>query len=343
MIDLRSDTVTGPTAEMRAAMGRAEVGDDSYGEDPTVRRLEERAAELLGKEAALLVHSGTFANQLAIKVWTRPGQEVVVDAMSHILLVEPAATAILSGVALVALAPLYQAPALGALLAGNDAYSTNLKALVCVENTHNQAGGRVYAADELRRLQQVCRSHRLPLHVDGARLFNAAVALGVAPAALAGCTDSVMFCLSKGLACPVGSMLCGDRPFIDQAREMRQILGGGLRQSGILAAAGLVALESMVERLAEDHRHARILADGLAELPGLKLDPALVETNIVIFEVLDRPASDLVKALARREVLCWAVGPTKIRMVTHYEVSEEDMRRAIGAARDSLSPVPSTP
>ena len=332
LIDLRSDTVTRPTPEMRRAMAGAEVGDDVYREDPTVRRLEETTAALLGKQAALFVPSGTMGNQIAIKVWTRPGQEVVLEEHSHIIDYEMAQMAAFSGV-------------LARPVAGRDGipsaadirkalrpplYYVAQTGLVSVENTHNMAGGTILPEDEAAAISAVARAAGLPTHLDGARLFNAAVATGRPVADLARPFDSVMFCLSKGLGAPVGSIVAGPADFIEEARRVRKRLGGGMRQAGILAAAGLVALDRQVERLAEDHAMARRLAERVAALPHCQVDPAKVATNIVIFSVAGSgmPAEVVVERWREAGVLAQARDETHVRAVTHYEVTSADIETA---------------
>ena len=333
-VDLRSDTVTTPTDAMRRAMAEAEVGDDVYGEDPTVHALEERAAAATGKEAALFVTSGTLANQIALKVWADAGQQVILDAHSHYLLFEPASLALIPQVVphpVPSRDGWFGTEAVEERLQ-NPAHGTTGTGAVCVENTHNRAGGTLYPADALDAVGALCRERGVPLHMDGARLFNAAVASGRSAVEVAAPADSVMFCLSKGLACPIGSVLCGPRDFIAEARTVRQVLGGGMRQVGVIAAAGLVALDSMVERLADDHRRARRLAEGLAGIPGVVLDPARVETNIVIFGLEGRSAPEFARCLEERGVRCLAVEPDRIRMVTHYQVDDAGVDRALEAA-----------
>ena len=339
MIDLRSDTVTTPTPAMRRAMAEAEVGDDVYREDPTVRALEERSAELAGKEVALFTSSGTLANQLALKVWTEPGDQVVLDARSHFLQFEPASMALISGVVARAVDSErgWFGPAEVAERLAAPAYGTVRTSLVCVENTHNRAGGAIFPEAALDELARFCRERSLPLHMDGARLFNAAVASGRSAARVAAPADSVSFCLSKGLGCPVGSLLCGPGDFIEEARTVRQVLGGGMRQAGVLAAAGLVALDTMVERLAEDHRRARRLAEGLAALSGVRLDPERVETNIVIFGLDRLPAPELQRRLEERSVRCGAIEARKVRMVLHHQVDDAGVETAVRATREALA------
>jgi len=334
MIDLRSDTVTKPTPAMRRVMAEAEVGDDVYGEDPTVNRLQEKAAEITGTEAALFVPSGTMGNQVAIAVHTRPGQEVIVEATSHIYNVEMATMARFSGVQ-----PRVVFGERGVFSAEQVRHAIRPKlyylaqtGLVCLENTHNAAGGRIWPLSVAREILEIAHAQGIPVHLDGARIFNASVATGIPVSELVRGFDSVMFCLSKGLGCPVGSLLCGSREFIEEARRVRKALGGGMRQAGILAAAGLYALEHHVERLAEDHENARILAQGLSEIPCLSVTPP--ETNIVIVEILRGPtAAELAERLKRRGVLVAPAGAgteaRKLRLVTHLDVSREDILRTI--------------
>jgi threonine aldolase len=341
MIDLRSDTVTVPTGKMRAAMAQAAVGDDVYGEDPTTRELEARAAKLMGMEAALFVPSGTMGNQVAIACHTRPGQEVVVEATSHILNVEMATMARFSGVQPQVLSGkrgIFTADQLAAAIRPPIYYLAQT-GLVCLENTHNAAGGRIWPREGAREILAVAHQHGIPVHLDGARILNAQVATGIPARELVHGFDSVMFCLSKGLGCPVGSMLCGSREFIQEARRMRKAMGGGMRQTGILAAAGLYALEHHVDRLAEDHEHARLLAEGLAQLPGLSVWPP--ETNIVVFEIVDGPtAQELCARLKDSGVLASpaAAGtdPRRIRMVTHLGISQEDALRTVALMAEAL-------
>lgn len=334
MIDLRSDTVTKPTAAMRRAMAEAEVGDDVYGEDPTVNRLEERAAEITGKEAALFVPSGTMGNTIAIKCLTRHGQEVICESRGHLLNYELSMTAWFSGCLIRAVeAPDgiltwgHIAPAIRPL--GPHAADTGC---IELENTHNMAGGTVYPSETVR---DVCaRAHALGLrvHIDGARIFNAAVACGASVRELCEPADTVMFCLSKALGAPVGSMLAGPRELIAQGRLYRKRLGGGMRQAGVLAAAGLVALEETPPRLAEDHENARLLAEGLANLRGVRVAPAPA-TNIVIFDIRETgmAAGELSARLRERGVLINPIGPSTLRAVTHYDVSRADCEKALEA------------
>ena len=327
-IDLRSDTVTRPTPEMRAAMAAAEVGDDVYGEDPTVNRLEERAAEVLGKEAALFVPSGTMGNAIAIRVLTQRGDEVLVERRSHVVRYELSGMAALSGV----LPRMVDAP--GGHLTADDvraavaprAYYKSDVRLVVLENTHNLGGGTVQRVDEVRAVVAAAREAGFAVHVDGARVWHAAVALGVPPAVLVEGADTVMACLSKGLCAPVGSVIASTRDRIAEARRARKLLGGGMRQAGVIAAAGLVALETMVERLASDHENARLVAAAMSGRPGVRVAP--VETNIVVAILDGRSAPDVVAALRARGVLGTAMDARTIRFVTHRDVDREACARA---------------
>ena len=323
-------------------MAEAEVGDDVYGEDPTVNRLQERAAEIFEKDAALFVPTGSMGNQTAVKLHTRPGQEVIIEERGHIYNFEMATMSAFSG----ALArPVKSNDGSGILtwdeIAGalhhNTAYYVAPTALIALENSHNLAGGSVLTR---ARTEDICaRAHEknLPVHLDGARIFNAAAALGESVANLARPADSVMFCLSKGLGAPVGSMLLGTRAFIDEARVVRKMLGGGMRQAGVLAAAGLVALEESPKQLPEDHANAKRLAEGVAELPGVKIDPEKVITNIVIFDVAEtgQTADAICAQLRERSVLASGFG-SSIRMVTHCDVAREDIEKALRELRTVL-------
>jgi threonine aldolase len=344
VIDLRSDTVTHPTPAMREAMARAEVGDDVYGEDPTVNRLEELAAERTGKEAALFTTSGTMGNALAILTHCRRGEEVIAGDRSHVALDEVSGAARLNGSQVRAVPNLpdgtLDRARLERAFRGDDIHEART-GLLCLEDTQNMCGGRVIAAATLRELAAPARQRGLPVHLDGARLFNAAVALDVPASALAADADSVQFCVSKGLSAPVGSMLAGSHAFVAEARRNRKLLGGGMRQAGILAAAGILALTEMVERLAEDHANARILAEGLANLSGLALQPETVESNMVFFDV--RPRDDgtnenaaFTRALAREGVLVSSGDGGRIRAVTHYGITADDITRVLAAAETAL-------
>src|SRR5438105_10149487 len=289
VVDLRSDTVTRPTPEMRRAMAEAEVGDDVYGEDPAVNRLEKRAAEIFGKEAALFVPSGCMGNLIAIKVWTHHGDEVICEERSHVNLYELASMSAIAGcMPRVArgedgILTWYQIEA----VIRPKIYYDSQTALVCLENTHNMAGGTLYTAKQIANICNHAHAVGLKVHLDGARVFNAAVALGVEVAQIASNLDSVMFCLSKGLGAPVGSMVVGSHAFIEKARIYRKMFGGGMRQVGVLAAAGRIALEESPKRLAVDHQNAQRLAEGIAQIPALHIDPKTVKRNIVIFDCKD--------------------------------------------------------
>jgi threonine aldolase len=348
-IDLRSDTVTLPDDEMRRAMADAEVGDDVYGEDPTVTRLEEESAAALGLEAAVFVPSGTMGNQIALHLHGTPGDEVICDARSHVLLYEMGGMAALSGLVphpLPSPAGLLDPVTVEAEIVLDSDHQSRT-GLLTLENTHNMGGGTVYDRPLLDRLLSVARAHGLPVHCDGARIFNAAAALGTSAAALASGFDSVMFCLSKGLGAPVGSLLCGSRPFIQEARRVRKMLGGGMRQAGVIAAAGLVALRKGPGRLLEDHENAARLAQALAELPGIDLDPSSVRTNIVIARLtpdlfggtLTSPdlTGALLERLAAEGVLGSWVTRERVRFVTHRDVSRAQVDAAIATVRALIS------
>lgn len=331
-IDLRSDTVTTPTPSMRRAMAEAEVGDDVYDEDPTVHRLQERAAELMGKEAALLFPTGTMANQAAILAHTQRGQEVLVEAQAHIYTSEAGGLALLAGCQ----PRLFHAPGgmpvpedIEALLRPEDEHYPPTS-LLCLENTHNLAGGTVIPVDRMEDLAAMAHRNGLAVHLDGARIFNAATALGVPARDLAAPVDSVMFCLSKGLAAPIGSMLCGSREFIARARRCRKLLGGGMRQVGVVAAAGLVALDEMIDRLAEDHANARRLAEGLADMPPLQVDLDTVQTNMVMCDVSAiEPAPAFARRLSDAGVLALDADHRRVRFVTHKDVDTAAIDRAL--------------
>ena len=332
-IDLRSDTVTHPTPAMRRAMFEAEVGDDVFMEDPTVRRLERMAAEAMGKEAALFVASGTMGNLVAVLNQTQRGDRVVVGSEAHIYYYEGDGQRRLAGVELVPVPNDEQGGLEPALVKEALEAPGPPATLVCLENTHNRCGGGVLTAAETAAVADVARSHGARVHLDGARIFNAAVALDVAAAELAAPADSVSFCFSKGLSAPVGSILNGGADFIDRARQMRRMVGGAMRQVGVIAAAGIVALETMVERLAQDHENAGLLAEGLAPLPGVRLDPASVRTNIVAFELEGWEPPDFLAVLKEAGVLAVPFGPHRIRMVTHNDVSRDDIEKALERIR----------
>ncbi len=339
LIDLRSDTVTRPTPEMRAAMAAAEVGDDVYGEDPTINLLEKRAAETFGREAAVFVPTGTMGNQIAIRLHTEPGQEVICESRSQILDWEMATTAVFSGCLVRAV------PTESGTLTWKDIepviYGRSMfraaTGLIEIENTANLAGGRVTRPDALEEIWAEAKKRKLPLHLDGARIFNAATALGVDVKTLTRGFDTVMFCLSKGLCAPVGSMLVGSAELMERARVYRKALGGGMRQVGILAAAGLIALEQMPKRLHEDHANAKLLAEALSHIEGASIDPETVETNIVIFRLTGGITSgELVARLKARGILAGTVGPDSVRLVTHNDVGRGACLAAIDALTEEI-------
>ena len=343
-IDLCSDTVTHPTPAMREAMYRAEVGDDVYGEDPTINRLEELAAEKVGKEAALFVPTGTMGNAIAVLTHCRRGDEIIVGDRAHVYLYEVGGSARLNGSPARAIPTLPDGsldPArLRAAFLGDDVHEART-GLLCLENTHNMCGGQALSPEALHALAAPAHERGVPVHLDGARLFNAAVSLGVPASALAAEVDSVMFCLSKGLSAPVGSMLAGSRAFITEARRGRKLLGGGMRQAGILAAAGILALTEMVDRLTEDHANARRLAQGLAEIPGVQVAPESVQTNIFFFDVLDdagQPRNEAFTHAAAALGALFSGGDLgAIRAVTHYGISDADIERALQIARAAVA------
>jgi threonine aldolase len=331
-IDLRSDTITQPTPPMRAVMAQAEVGDDVFGDDPTVLRLEARVAKLLGKEAAVFVPSGTMANQLAVRAHTEPGDEILVDANAHIYYYEGGAPAALAGVmcrCLPGVRGVFTARDVEAALRPEDPHFAPTR-LVCVENTHNRGGGQVWPIQSIREVARAARKHRLRLHLDGARLWNAAVATGIPERQYASHFDSVSVCFSKGLGAPIGSVLAGPAAFVQRARRFRKQYGGGMRQAGILAAAALYGLEHHRTRLAEDHANARTLAEGIAPLPGVELDPAAVTTNMVLFRVPGRSAAAIAQQLQERAVRVLPTGPETIRAVTNLMVTKKDILAALG-------------
>ena len=323
-------------------MAEAEVGDDVYGEDPTVNKLEQRAAEIFAREAAIFVPTGTMGNQIAIKIHTQPGQEIICEERAHIFNWEMASLAAFSGCMV---RPVRSASGDG-IITWDDIkkaiapkiYYAAQTGLISLENSHNMAGGTVMP---LAVTEDICKNAKaagLPVHLDGARIFNAAVALGKSVAEITKPLDSIMFCLSKGLGAPVGSMLVGTKKFIEQARIYRKALGGGMRQAGVLAAAGLIALEKMPARLQEDHANAKFLAEGVVDLPGVKLDVTQVQTNIVIFEFdrKDMAAPDLARKLGEKNILASAIGPSRVRFVTHMDVDRAACELAVNAMRGIL-------
>src|SRR5277367_2922276 len=340
-VDLRSDTLTRPTPEMRQAMADAEVGDDVYGEDPTVNKLEKRAAEVFDKEAALFVPTGCMGNLIAIKIWTHHGDEVICEEKSHVNLYELASMSAIAG-------------CMPRVARGVDGilnwkqieaairpkiYYDSQTALICLENSHNMAGGMLYTSAQIADICEHAHAVKLKVHLDGARVFNASVALGESVADISRKVDSVMFCLSKGLGAPVGSMIVGSQEFIDKGRVYRKMFGGGMRQAGVLAAAGLLALEKSPARLHIDHEHARLLAQAAASIPGLRLDPAKVRTNILIFDCSQtgKTAVQFCDALAAHGVLAQDTALYSVRLVTHCDVDRAGIDRAIAVLREVVA------
>jgi threonine aldolase len=342
-IDLRSDTVTLPTDEMREAMARAELGDDGYAEDPTVNRLEAAAAALMGKEAAVLMPSGTMSNLAAMIAHCPRGTKAFLGSQAHSYVYEAGGAAALGGIVMT---PIHNT-ADGEL--DLDALCTELErpseahfaepAMMALENTHNLCGGAAVELSHMAAVSALARSNSLPVHLDGARIFNAAIALETTPEKIASFADSVSFCLSKGLACPIGSLLCGSAVFVGQVRRIRRMLGGGMRQAGIIAAAGIVALSAMVDRLAEDHVNARTLAQGFGLVTGLTVWPVKRRTNMVVFEVDEGPAAAVrfSAALKDRGVLVGLRGPSAFRAVTHYGLTRPDIGQAVAAAAEAAA------
>jgi threonine aldolase len=342
IIDLRSDTVTQPTMEMREAMAHAEVGDDVYGEDPAVNRLQEMAAEKMGKEAGLFVASGTMGNLIGVLSHCHRGDEVIVGRKNHVFLDEAGGISVLGGV------HSYQLPNqpdgslkledVAAAIRSDDPHEP-ITRLVCLENTHNACGGVYQLPDYTRRVADFAHESGLSVHLDGARIFNAAAAQGVPAIELARPADSVTFCLSKGLCAPVGSVLCGSKPFIAKALRLRKLLGGGMRQAGILAAAGIIALEKMVDRLADDHTRARKLAEGLRQVAGLALDPGTPATNMVFLSIKPEVKSttkEFKDSMKERGVLISATGERRFRLVIHYWIDDAGVEETIKAFRSVL-------
>jgi threonine aldolase len=339
VVDMRSDTLTMPSRDMRLAMAGAELGDDVFGEDPTVNRLESVAAERLGKEAGIFVSSGTMGNLVGILVNARAGQEVIADADSHVFLSEGAGAATLGGIQIMpvktdagVMAPQQIANAVRAV----DQHYPHTAA-VTIENTHNRHGGVAWPLTAIRAASDQAHSCGIAVHMDGARLFNAALATGADVREIASYADTVTFCLSKGLGAPAGSVLVGSREKIAEARRWRKMLGGGMRQIGMLAAAGLYALDHMVARLAEDHANARTLAEGLSEINGIRIDLGRVETNLVVFELVDMPRSTFLEECRKRGLRGGPSGRTAIRFVTHFGIEATDVQNAIQVVSEVLS------
>lgn len=330
-IDLRSDTVTLPTPEMRKAMYEAELGDDVFGEDPTVNRLEAMAAEVTGKEAAVLVTSGTQGNLVCILARCHRGDEIIMGSEAHIFHHEAGGAAGLGGVQL-RLVPndehgMMDPEAVREAIRGKNIHNPPTT-LLCIENTQNRCSGAVLTPEQIASLAAVVHPQGIPIHLDGARVFNAAVYLELPVKALVKDVDDLSFCLSKGLACPVGSVICGTKEFVERARKWRKVVGGGMRQAGIIAACGIVALQTMVQRLAEDHENAQLLAQGLAHMPGVHIDPRRVQTNILIFTV-DGPREEFIAEMAKEGVRATPSGVRGIRMVTHYGITRKDCEEAL--------------
>ena len=343
MIDLRSDTVTQPTPEMRAAMANAPVGDDVYGEDPTINRLQEVAAEKMGKEAGLFVPSGTMSNLVAVLTHCGRGDEAIMGTLGHTFVFEAGGVAALGGVQPHTIPNeadgTLNLAEIEAAIRGDDIHFPTSRLLI-LENTHNRCGGVPISADYTRKAADLVHRHGLAVHLDGARIFNAAVALDVTPRELADQADSVTFCLSKGLCAPVGSVLCGSTSFIDHARHIRKQVGGGMRQAGILAAAGIVALEKMTGRLGEDHQRAKNLAKGLAEIPALVLDPNSPATNMVFFSLSDDvpfQASQVASRLQAQGIKVGIVSPRRFRAVLHYWIDDDAVEKTIAAFKTVLA------
>ncbi len=338
VVDLRSDTVTKPTPAMRRAMAEAEVGDDVYGEDPTVNKLEQRAAELFAREAAIFVPTGSMGNTIAVKIHTKPGQEVICEERGHVFNYEMGMLSFFSGCVPRTL------PSETGALAWSDIkkkiapkiYYRAQTGLISLENTHNMAGGTIYPQGMADEVCDQAHAIGIPVHLDGARIFNAAVATGKQVAEITKKFDSVMFCLSKGLGAPVGSLLVGTKKFIEQARVYRKALGGGMRQAGVLAAAGLIALEEGPKRLHEDHANAKFLADGLAKARGIKIDPKTVQTNILVFDISGTAMDSAVftRKLMEKNVLASGISPTEIRIVTHMDVDRAACERGLEAIKE---------
>ncbi|MCI0889680.1 MAG: low-specificity L-threonine aldolase [Chloroflexi bacterium] len=337
VIDLRSDTVTKPTPAMREAMAAADVGDDVHGEDPTVRRLEEMAASLMGKDAAVFVASGTMGNLTCLLAHCERGDEAIVGSEAHMLHYEAGGVPALASVQLRTV-PNDDHGMLDIVAVEEAIRPKNVHfprtAVICLENTHNRCGGGVLTMEEMASVGSIAREYGIPVHLDGARIFNAAVALGVSATKLTEHVDSVTFCFSKGLSAPVGSIVCGTEEFVGKVRRARKMVGGGMRQVGVIAAPAIVALETMIDRLAEDHENAKLLAVGLAHLPGLRIDPERVQSNIVIVDVNE--GQTFQRKLRDAGVLASVFGPRRIRFVTHYGVTRDDIEDALERVRHAI-------
>ncbi len=338
IVDFRSDTVTRPTEEMRTAMYNAEVGDDVYGEDPTINILEELAANLVGKEAALFVPSGTMGNQLSVLCHTQRGNEVILEERSHIYNYEVGGIAFLSGVQARIVKGnngiMNASDVEKVIIADGDIHHPQT-GLICLENTHNMAGGIVVPPESMKEIYDLAKKYNLPVHLDGARIFNASTALGCDVKELTQYCDSIMFCLSKGLCAPVGSILAGSKEFINKARRYRKLLGGGMRQAGILAAAGVVALTSMIERLSEDHENAKLLAEGLKDIEGINVDLNTVQSNILMMDITtsEYNSYSLVSKLKEEGILVSDINSSRIRFVTHKYISKDDINYTVSVIK----------
>jgi threonine aldolase len=341
MVDLRSDTLTMPSPQMRAAMAGAELGDDVFGEDPEINRLQEVAAERLGKAAAIFVASGTMGNLIGLLVNARSGQEVISDADAHIFLYEAGGAAMVGGIQVMPVrteAGILSPEQIRGAIRPDDQHHPPTAAL-CLENTHNRHGGVAWPLADLRLAAEEARRHGLAVHMDGARIFNAALAAGCDVREIAACADTVTFCLSKGLGAPVGSVLVGPEDKIHEAKRWRKMLGGGMREIGMLGAAGRYALDHMVDRLADDHLNARTLAEGLAEMEGVRLDLDRVQTNLVIFELVHHDPREFLAECERRGLKGGMMGPTRLRFVTHYGVEPQDVQHALKVVDEVLAGV----
>jgi threonine aldolase len=336
IIDLRSDTVTLPTPTMREALYHAELGDDVFGEDPSTNRLEKMAADQMGKEAALLVPSGTMGNLICVLTHCARGEEVILGDKSHTFLNEAGGVSALGGIQphTVPNQPdgTMRLEDIEAAIRGDNIHFPRTR-LICLENTHNRCNGSPLTAVYIESVAALAKRHGLLVHLDGARIFNAAVALGVKVTELTKSVDSLIFCLSKGLSAPIGSVVCGSREFIAEALRTRKVLGGGMRQTGVVAAAGTIALEQMVDRLTEDHMNARRLAEGIAQIPGLAIDLARIKTNIIFFDLVNNrlTADEFIKQLGQKGIRLLPTGPSRFRMVTHYGINSEDVDAALVA------------
>jgi len=329
-----------PTPEMRQAMATAPLGDDVFGDDPTVNELEQVAASMLGKEAALFLPSGTMGNVVGVAVNTRLGEEMIADADSHIYLYETAGAAVIAGVQIRPVATdagVMTRSQIEAAVRPRDDFHQPITAAISFEDTHNRHGGVVWPLEDLRAALETARSHGLRVHLDGARIFNAAVASRTDVADIAACGDTVTFCLSKGLGCPAGSVFCGSADSVEQGRRWRKRLGGAMRQAGVIAATGLVALRTMVDRLAEDHANARTLAEGLAELPGVRCDLSRVHTNLVFFDLDRMTGAEFEEECKKRGLFGGATGPHRVRFVTHYGITAEDIQSTLKICEQVLS------